>query len=396
MDNSNLQELISETEKRGGGLILNFQDKPAVVVLTVDRYNQLLNQIQPKTMAIAEEASQETLSFEETDKFFAGTKGKVLVTGGAGFIGSHAAKELLLAGFEVVVLDNLSAGKRQNVPQGAKFIEGDLLDTALLRDIFAQEKFNSVLHFAASIEVEESVREPERYFENNVLNTAKLLSVMSEYKVKNIVFSSTCALYGQQKVMPINEAASIAPVNPYGYSKFLAEKIIKYYCEFAGLRAVVFRYFNACGCNFEGDVVPTHKTHLFANVMDVAVGKKQGITVFGRDYETFDGTCIRDYVHVLDIAKAHLAALEKIDEGEKFRVYNIGTGKGSSVLEVITKTAELLNKIIPMENGDRRAGDPPVLIADNTKLKNELGYILEYSDLDTIIATSWKQAQNNL
>lgn len=394
MDNSNLQELINETESRGGGLILNYQDKPAVVVLTVDRYNQLLNQIQPKAYA---DFPKEDATFNNADKSSnTGSKMKILITGGAGYIGSHAAREMLKAGYAVVVLDNLSAGKRQNVPDGAKFIEGDLLDTALLRDIFAQEKFDAVLHFAASIEVEESVRKPELYFENNVLNTAKLLSVMAEYGVKNIIFSSTCSLYGDQKIMPINEGAAIAPINPYGYSKFLAEKIIKYYCEFAGLRAVVFRYFNACGCDFDGDIIPTHSTHLLANVMDVAMGKKQSITVFGRDYETFDGTCVRDYVHVLDIAKAHLAALKRINEGDVFRVYNIGAGKGSSVLEIITRTAELLNKIIPMENGGRRAGDPPILVADNTKLKNELGYTLQHSDLDTIIATSWKQSQNNL
>ena len=391
MDNSYLQELIIEANSRGGGMILNLDNQPAVVVLTVDKYNELLNRVVVSSDSAL--ADQTSILTETMAQAFLANR-KVLVTGGAGFIGSHAARELLRAGYEVVVLDNLSAGVRENVPAGAKFVEGDLADLGLLRDLFAQEKFDAVIHFAASIEVEESVREPEKYFENNVLNTAKLLQVMNEYKVKRIVFSSTCAVYGEQAAMPISETAKVGPVNPYGYSKLIGERIIKYYAEYLGFRAVVFRYFNACGCNFDGDIKPTHKTHLFANVMDVAVGKKPSLTVFGNTYDTFDGTCIRDYVHVLDIAQAHITALEKIDEGEGFRTFNIGTGRGSSVLEVVNQTSEVLNKIIPMELGEKRAGDAPVLIADKAKLKDELGYELQYSDLETIITTSWTQAQN--
>lgn len=385
MDNFYLQELINEAYLRGGGMVLNVGEAPAVVVLTVERYNQIMNQSKTQT---------DLLTAVETKP--ATAKQKVLVTGGAGYIGAHAVRELLKAGYEVVVMDNLSAGKRENLPTGAKFVEGDLGDVGLLQDLFAMEKFSAVMHFAASIEVEESVSNPEKYFENNAINTAKLLSVMKEYEVNNIIFSSTCAVYGEQTVMPINEGAKLSPVNPYGYSKLIAERIIKYYCQFSGLRAIVFRYFNACGCDFLGDIQPTHSTHLIANVMSVAAGKQEAITVFGKDYQTFDGTCIRDYVHVLDIAQAHVAALRKIEQGEAYRIYNIGTGRGSSVLEVINKTAELLNKIIPMEAGPRRSGDAPVLIADNSKLKTELGYELKYSDLETIINTSWKQTMNNI
>lgn len=393
MDNIYLQELIFETQSRGGGLILNLDSQPAVVVLSVDKYNQLLNQIHdPLSVSPSgAQAKAEEVSMARQQPML---KQKVLVTGGAGYIGAHAARRLLEAGYEVVVLDNLSSGKRHNVPEQAKFVEGDLADMGLLRDLFAQEKFDAVMHFAASIEVEESTREPQKYFDNNVLNTAKLLCVMAEAGVTELIFSSTAAVYGEPQKNPIEETAKLAPVNPYGYSKLLAERIIKYYCQYLGLRAVIFRYFNACGCDEAGDIEATHHTHLIYNVMDVAVGHQPSLTVFGSDYDTFDGSCVRDYVHVLDIADAHIAALQKIGEGETCRVFNIGTGKGCSVLEVINKTAEVLNKIIPMEQGPRRAGDPASLIADNTKLRRELGFELKHSDLETIVTTAYKQAEN--
>ena len=388
MDNIYLQELIFETHSRGGGLILNLDSQPAVVVLSVEKYNQLLNgAANADNQAVVAEQPQTQYSMVMD-------KQKILVTGGAGYIGSHAARQLIGAGYDVVVLDNLSSGKRHNVPQAAKFVEGDLADLGLLRDLFAAEKFNAVLHFAASIEVEESVKEPQKYFDNNVLNTAKLLSVMEEYGTKELIFSSSAAVYGEPEKSPISEASKLSPINPYGYSKLLGERLIKYYCQYMGFKAIAFRYFNACGCDYDGAIEPTHHTHLLSNVMDVAVGKTSSVTVFGDDYETFDGTCVRDYVHVLDIAGAHVAALQHLGQGENFRVYNIGTGKGSSVLEIINKTAEVLNKIIPMQIGQRRAGDPPALVADNRKLLLELGFKLKYSDLETMITTAYKQAEN--
>lgn len=388
MDNNYLQELIYETQLRGGGLILNLDSQPAVVVLSVEKYNQLLNGAaagggQP---AVAEQPQRQYPMVMH--------KQKILVTGGAGYIGPHAVRQLLTAGYEVVVLDNLSSGKKHNVPEGAKFVEGDLSDLGLMRDLFAAEKFNAVMHFAASIEVEESVKEPQKYFDNNVLNTARLLSVMEEYGVKKIIFSSSAAVYGEPEKSPIGESAKLAPINPYGYSKLLGERLIKYFCLYMGFKAIAFRYFNACGCDTDGQIEPTHHTHLLSNVMDVATGKVSSVTVFGDDYETFDGTCVRDYVHVLDIAAAHVAALAHLDRGENFRVYNIGTGKGSSVLEIINKTSEVLNKIIPMQIGARRAGDPPALVADNHKLLKELGFELKYSDLETMITTAYTQAEN--
>ena len=388
MDNTYLQELIFETQARGGGLILSLDSQPAVVVLSVEKYNQLLNGASAldNQGAVAEQ--------EQTQYSMNMDKEKILVTGGAGYIGSHAARQLIAAGYDVVVLDNLSCGKRHNVPEGAKFVEGDLADLGLLRDLFAQENFDTVIHFAASIEVEESVKEPQKYFDNNVLNTAKLLGVMSEYAVRNIIFSSTAAVYGEPEKSPISESFKLAPINPYGYTKLLGERLIKYYCQYLGFSAVVFRYFNACGCDVDGAIEPTHHTHLFSNVMEVVLGKTQQINVFGDDYETFDGTCVRDYVHVLDIAGAHVAAIKHLGQGESYRVFNIGTGKGYSVLEIINKTAEVLNKIIPMQMAERRVGDPPALVADNSKLIQELGFKLKYSDLETIITTSYKQAEN--
>ncbi len=366
---------------------MNFNEKPAVVVLTVEKYNELLQKpdvVFKQQMVLGDMAEQVS------------EKGKILVTGGAGYIGSHLVRQLLEHGYEVVILDNLSTGKKENIPAGASFIEGDLKDVNLLRDIFAAHRISAVVHMAASIEVEESVREPEKYFENNVGNTEKLLVAMNEAGVKKIIFSSTAAVYGEQEKMPITENSPARPNNPYGYTKLLAEKAIKYYTKYAGLKAIIFRYFNACGCDFDGSIIPTHESHLIPIVLEVAKGIRPHLQVYGGDYKTFDGTCIRDYVHVLDIAKAHVAALEKIDGMDNFNIINIGTGRGSSVKEVINAASEVLNKIIPMEIGARRAGDSVITVADNTKLKQILGYELKHSDLETIIKTSWNQISNKV
>jgi UDP-glucose 4-epimerase len=356
--------------------------------MTIDRYNDLLNNnagTQESTLLMETEITPKS---EISNK-------KILVTGGAGYIGAHAARELLKSGYEVVIIDNLSSGKQQNVPQGAKFIEGDLSDVNLLRDVFAAENFFAVMHFAASIEVEESVTFPQKYLENNVLNTAILLSVMNDANVKRIIFSSTAAVYGEQEIVPISENAKLSPNNPYGYSKLLAERLIKYYSHFMGFKTIVFRYFNACGCDFDGGIAATHQTHLIPIVLDVALGHKPFVKVYGTDYKTHDGTAVRDYVHVLDIAAAHVLALEKLESLENYRIYNIGTGRGSSVREVINKASEIINKIIPMEMSERRPGDAEITVADNSKIKQELGFELRHSDLDTIISTSWTQMNKN-
>lgn len=367
-------------------MLLNFNNKPAVVVLTVDKYNQLLN----NTSAAASVSPA-------VERVPAAPKGgrQVLVTGGAGYIGAHLVRQLLAAGFKVTVIDNLSSGRREHVPAEVTFVEGDLGDLNLLRDLFASANFEAVFHMAASIEVEESVREPQKYFENNVMNTTRLLVAMNEAGVKNIIFSSTAAVYGEPKTVPIKEDAELRPGNPYGATKELCEQLIKYFCENSGMRAIVFRYFNACGFDYDGTIHPTHHTHLIPLVMEAAAGQRPYLEVFGTDYDTFDGTCVRDYVHVLDIAAAHVIALDKIDDGENFRVYNIGTGHGLSVKQIINSASEILNRIIPMEIGPRRAGDPAALVADNAKISQDFGFQPIHSDVATIINTSWNQIAKN-
>jgi UDP-glucose 4-epimerase len=400
MDNKSLEELIQEVKQRGGGMILNIQEKPEVVVLSIERYNQLLD----GRMGLDNSDLQQNEGYLHSD-FVPKLKKKVLVTGGAGYIGAHVVRQLLAENNEVVVLDNLSTGKREHVPTGVKFVEGNVGDVNLLRDLFAAEQFYAVVHMAASLEVEESVAKPILYLENNAINTEKLLMVMAEAGVKNIIFSSTAAVYGNQEENPISESAHLHPNNPYGYSKLLAERLIKYYCHFCGFKAIVFRYFNACGSNPEWEIGDTHhNAHLIPIVLDVVAGKLPQITVNGKDYNTFDGTCVRDYVHVLDIARAHAVALHAITAPDTFfelsgeaengyRIYNIGTGKGFSVCEIINKTAEVLGHIIPMEVGPRRLGDAEATVADNRKIRQELNFELENSDLETIIKTSWDQLQ---
>ncbi|HYV33261.1 MAG TPA: UDP-glucose 4-epimerase GalE [Candidatus Limnocylindria bacterium] len=382
MDNLYLLELINEAKSRGGGLLLNFEDKPSVVVLTVERYNQIMN-TRSSTQVL--EPTTQTQMQKQTN-----IPKKVLVTGGAGYIGGHLVRQLTKSGYEVTVLDNLSTGKKSNLDPKATFIEGSLADVSLLKDVFAANKFDGVFHMAASLEVEESVREPEKYFENNVVNLTHLLRAMHEAGVNKIIFSSSAAVYGQPDHTPITETASLRPANPYGYTKLLGERLIKYYCEYLGFQAVAFRYFNACGFDVDAHIVPTHQSHLIYNVMLVAKGERPALQVFGNDYETADGTCIRDYVHVLDIVSPHILALEKMANGAKFEVYNIGTGNGVSVAQVANATSEILNKIIPMDMAPRRAGDPASLTADNNKLVNNLGYHLQYSSLENIIKTSWE------
>ena len=381
-----MQELIEETNARGGGLLLNFQDRPAVVVLSIDRYNLLLNQMQnTATLSFAEAAVM-----TQTRPVANFVKQKVLVTGGAGYIGGHLVRELIKAGYDVVVLDNLSTGRKDNVDPKAVFIEGDLADENLLKDVFAGNNFEAVFHMAASLEVEESVIEPAKYLENNLIGTVKLLNAMAESGVRKIIFSSTAAVYGEPEQVPVSETAHLRSNNPYGSSKLLCERVIKYFCENLGFKAVVFRYFNACGFDIEARILPTHQSHLIYKVMQVAKGAQPYLEVFGNDYPTQDGTCVRDYVHVLDIVLPHILALQNMDHMQRFEIFNIGTGKGSSVAEVATCASEVIGKIIPMEVGPRRAGDPAELVADNSKLLNGLGYQLKYSSLENMLVTSWE------
>lgn len=382
MDTILLGELLAEVKARGGGLVLNSGDKPVVVVLSVEKYYQLLQGVPVMDTELGR-SQTETVT----------KKGAVLVTGGAGYIGAHAVRMLLESGFEPIVVDNLSTGKAEHVPEGVRMYQGDILDGDFLRDVFSQHEFIAVMHFAASLEVEESVREPVKYLQNNVAATEQLLGVMQEFGVTNIIFSSTAAVYGEQKTVPIPESAVPNPNNPYGYSKLLAEYVLRYFNESLHFSVTILRYFNVCGTNPDWGISDTHKnSHLIPVILEVAQGVRSSIVVNGDNYATSDGSCIRDYVHVVDVARAHVAALEGMKPNQ-FKVYNIGTGKGFSVKEMIAAAAEVTNRMIPMEIGPRRAGDAGMTIADSGLIKKDLGFTPTHSTLENIFSTSWKALQ---
>jgi UDP-glucose 4-epimerase len=317
----------------------------------------------------------------------------ILVTGGAGYIGSHTVLNLRQHGYSVVVIDNLSTGQRSFVPDDVVFIEGDAGDIGLLRSVFSSYHIDAVMHFAASLEVEESVAVPVPYLENNLGTTLRLLAAMAEAGVTSIILSSTGAVYGDQVKMPIAETASLQPTNPYGQSKILCEQALEYYAKWVGFSATVLRYFNVCGAEPSGKLGDTHiNSHLIPIVLEVAQGKREKLIINGSDYDTFDGTCVRDYIHVMDIAEAHRLALENLGT-PGLSTFNVGTGKGYSVEEITRAAAEVLNRMIQIEMGPRRAGDPPIAVADTQKIRTKLGFVPQYSDLETIIKTTWHRMQ---
>ena len=313
---------------------------------------------------------------------------KILVTGGAGYIGSHTVKVLQEEGYEVVVFDNLCTGRREAV--NCKLVMGDLADREALDKIFEQEKFDAVMHFAASVEVEESVHNPAKYFENNVVNGINLLEAMVKHKVSKLVFSSTAAVYGNPARLPADETSACQPTNPYGETKLMFEHILKWYGSAYGLDSVCLRYFNAAGAWADKGLGYSHNnpSHLIPRVLDVAIGKNSEIEVFGRDYNTPDGTCIRDYIHVLDLAHAHILALKKLEKSTGNLIYNVGTGQGSSVLEVIDAVMEITGHMVIIKSAERRVGDPEKLVADSTKLQKESGWRPQHGLYD-IIGSSW-------
>lgn len=312
----------------------------------------------------------------------------ILVTGGAGYIGSHVVRELLKAGDDVTVVDDFSSGKRENLPQEVRVVEGNFGDRALLTDLFTRQPIDAVVHMAASIEVAESVLNPLPYLNNNVLQSMVLLEEMHSHGVGKLIFSSTAAVYGIQEKMPVSESAAPNPLDPYGFSKLLCERVIEYHTKFCGLSAVVFRYFNACGSDAEHPIRSAHESHLIPIVIDVATGRRKEVSVFGDDYQTIDGTGVRDYVHVSDIALAHVAGLGFAENHTGFSLFNIGTGRGHSVLEVVNEAARVTGKNIPTKILPRRVGDAPITVADNSKIKEILGFQLSHSDMENIIRTS--------
>lgn len=321
-------------------------------------------------------------------------KPTILVTGGAGYIGSHTVLALQQAGYPVVVLDNLVYGHRDIVESvlQVEFICGDICDRTLLDQVFAQYDIAAVIHFAAYAYVGESVEEPAKYYRNNVLGTLTLLEAMLAAKVSNFVFSSTCASYGNPNQIPIPEEHPQDPINPYGMTKFMVEKILTDFDQAYGLRSVRFRYFNAAGADPEGRLGEDHnpETHLIPLVLMTALGKRENITIFGTDYKTSDGTCVRDYIHVTDLAQAHVLGLEYLLAGGETSVFNLGNGDGFSVREVIDMAKKVTDLPIPVVEGYRRAGDPAILIGSAAKARKVLNWQPQYADLEKIIAHAWQ------
>jgi UDP-glucose 4-epimerase len=314
---------------------------------------------------------------------------KILIVGGAGYIGSICAELVLDQGHEITVFDNLSEGHRGALDPRARFIEGDLKERQAIDSALAAASPEAVMHFAASALVSESMRDPSKYFRNNISGGLNLLDAMVGAHVKRIVFSSTCAIFGPPERLPIDETAPTRPINPYGESKLAFEKILRWYDEIHGLKFVSLRYFNAAGATVNFGEDHRLETHLIPNVLKVALGQKPHVEIFGTDYETPDGTCIRDYIHIIDLARAHILALS----AARSELYNLGTGDGASVREVIVACRKLTGKKIDTVEKPRRPGDPPRLIASSDKIKNELGWRPQFQSLDKIIESAWKWHQ---
>ena len=319
---------------------------------------------------------------------------KVLVTGGAGYIGSVVTSKLLSRGHQVFVYDNLSHGFRGAVPKKTDLIVGDIADRANLTRVITTIGIEAVMHFAAFIEAGESMKVPEKYFRNNTVGSLSLLETMLEAGVRNLVFSSTAALYGDPEHTPIRETDRLQPTNAYGESKLLVEHMLDWFHRIHGLQYASLRYFNAAGATEELGEAHRPESHLIPIVLQVALGKRDSISIYGTDYSTPDGTCVRDYVHVLDLAQAHLLALEALEQEPK-QIYNLGSGRGFSVREVIETARRVTGHKIPSIESPRRPGDPAVLVASSEKIQSELGWRPEYAELEQIIASAWAWHQKH-
>ena len=313
---------------------------------------------------------------------------RVLVVGGAGYIGSVTVAELLEAGHEVVVFDSLVTGHAEAVSPGAELVVGDLADAQLLDDVFGRRTFDGVVYYAGFIAAGESMRDPGKYFENNVGHLINLLNAMVKHDVLRFVFSSSAGVYGEPEKTPIEEDAALAAVNPYGESKVIGERLLRWYDSQCGLRYVSLRYFNAAGATEVLGEDHRPETHLIPVVLEVAAGKLPAIEIYGNDYPTPDGTCIRDYVHVSDLAQAHSLSLERAKKGSA--IYNVGTGQGFSNGEVVEAARRVTGREIPVREAPRREGDPAVLVASATKVKAELGWEPRFPDLESIIESAWR------
>jgi UDP-arabinose 4-epimerase len=313
----------------------------------------------------------------------------VLVTGGAGYIGSHTAKLLSSRGFAPIVYDNLTTGHQSSVRWGP-LVHGDILDTDRLAEIIAEYEPKAVIHFAAAAYVDESVEDPSRYYRNNVIGTQSLLEACRRTKVAEIIFSSSCATYGVPPILPITETTPQNPINPYGRTKLIAEQMLQDYAAAYGMRYVVLRYFNACGADPDGELGEWHdpETHLIPRALLAAAGRISHLPIFGNDYDTQDGTCVRDYIHVSDLARAHVLALDYLDKGGENLAVNLGTGRGSSIRQILETISRITERDVPIKLHSRRPSDPPSLYADPIFAQQALGFSAKYSDLETIVRTA--------
>jgi UDP-glucose 4-epimerase len=362
MDYAEIEKLIKQ---HGGRYVFSENDKAKLIFLDAEKYANFL----PKNTNAE--------------------SGKILVTGGAGYIGSHAVADLLGDGYDVIVFDNLSTGA--SISAQCPIVVGDLLDEHLLDKVFDQYNITAVVHFAGSIIVEESVFNPRKYYSNNIAGSINLLNAMVKHGVKKIVYSSTAAVYGSPRYIPIDEAHPTQPTNPYGESKLAVEKALAWYNQAYDLSAVIFRYFNASGGSPEIDLGESHpvETHLIPRILSVANRESDVVRIFGTDYPTLDGTAMRDYIHVKDVARAHTLALDKLTNDSGIFIYNVGTGHGYTVAQIVDMVMEVTGKMVPIERTDRRPGDPPILVADNKKIRSELVFEPRHSDLETIITSAW-------
>ena len=322
---------------------------------------------------------------------------KILVLGGAGYIGSHTVRELIDAGEDVVIIDNLETGHIEAVHEKAVFYQGDIRDKAFVDSVLDKEDIDAVIHFAANSLVGESMTNPLKYYDNNLYGTKVLLESMVEHGVDKIVFSSTAATYGEPERIPILETDRTEPTNPYGETKLSMEKMMKWTDKAHGLRYVALRYFNACGAHVDGTIGEAHnpETHLIPLILQVPNGQREKISIYGDDYDTKDGTCVRDYIHVTDLAQAHILAVKYLMAGNESNVFNLGNGVGFTVKEVIETARKVTGHPIPAETTPRRGGDPARLIASSDKAKEVLGWKPEHADLEEIIATAWKWHKNH-
>lgn len=321
---------------------------------------------------------------------------KILVTGGAGYIGSFMVKRLLEEKYEVVVIDSLERGHKEAVDSRASLKVGNLLDENFLQTTLKADKFDAIIHFAGYISMEESMRRPEIYFNNNTFATLKLLEKAKEFSINKFIFSSTAGVYGNPLSVPIPESSPKNPENPYGESKLMVENILKWFQKIYGTSFAALRYFNACGAALDGTMGENHnpETHIIPKAIQAALSN-QSFTLFGDDYKTKDGTCVRDYIHVLDLVEAHVLALKKLDSAPGAYYYNVGTGKGFSNKEIIGMVKQISGIDFKVEIKERRPGDADELVADNTKITKELNFAANHSDLQTIISTAWQWHKSN-